>query len=385
MAERLAALGSMAAGMQHEINNPLASVVANVQFTLDALRASPSGIDSAAIPELVTALREATEGAERVRRTVEDLRHFSRSAEGVDAAIDVTTALDEAVRMTAHTVRHHAAVHREYGATPPVRAEEGQLARVFVNLLLHAAEATGDGGAENHTIVLRTRTDAQRRAVVEVADDGPGIASETLHRVFDPFFKTQDDDPAIGLGLAICHSIVSSLGGEIEVESEVGAGTTFRVSLPAAEPDRADAPRSAPTPPAHAAAPTTSPAAAKRARVLIIDDEAAIGRALRRLLVSEHDVTVESDARAALTRLATETFDVVFCDLMMPHMSGMDFYAALSSTAPEQAARIVFLTGGAFSPRSVEFLRDNTNVCLSKPFSRDSVTSAIRALVTASG
>jgi CheY-like chemotaxis protein len=360
--------------------------VANVQFTLDALRASPSGIDSAAIPELVTALREATEGAERVRRTIEDLRHFSRSAEGVDTPIDVTTALDEAVRMTAHTVRHHAAVEREYGATPPVRAEEGQLARVFVNLLLYAAQATGDGGAENHTIVLRTRTDAQRRAVVEVADDGPGIASETLHRVFDPFFKTQEDDPAIGLGLAICHSIVSSLGGEIEVESEVGKGTTFRVSLPAAEPALSGAPRSAPMAPAPAPATAPpSPAATTRARVLIIDDEAAIGRALRRLLVSEHDVTVESDARAALARLANEAFDVVFCDLMMPHMSGMDFYAALSSAAPEQAARIVFLTGGAFSPRSVEFLRDNENVCLSKPFSRDSVTSAIRALMTARG
>jgi signal transduction histidine kinase/BarA-like signal transduction histidine kinase len=378
MSERMAAIGTMAAGMQHEINNPLASVVANVQFALDALRSTSAGASAAEVAELVAALEDAREGAERVRRTVEDLRHFSTSSEGTDAPIEITAALEEAARMTAHAVRHHACVRRKYGVTPRVRAEEGQLARVFMNLILHAAQATGDGGAAQHTIVLATRTDAAGRAVAEVTDDGPGMPRELLHRIFDPFFAAAPEGSATGLGLAVCHTIVTSLGGEIDVESEIGKGTTFRVSLPAAEiPEEAPAPRPLPTipPPSH---PKGSRA---RGRVLVVDDEIAIGKAIKRILSHDHDVTLESDARAALERLDRESFDVVFCDLMMPNMSGMDFFEHLSTRAPKLAERIVFLTGGAFSPRSEQFLRASRNACLAKPFSRDSVSSIVRRMV----
>ncbi len=376
MTERMAAIGTMAAGMQHEINNPLASIVANVQFTLEALRNAKDGkLTPEHVAELVTALEDAAEGGERVRQSVANLRHFSRSAESAEAPLDVTVAIDEAVRMTAHAVRHHATVRKEYGAAPRVLAEEGQLARVFMNLLLNAAQATGDGGAANHTIVLRTRTDAAGRSVAEVTDDGPGMADETLHRIFDPFFTTALENAEIGLGLAICHSIVTSLGGDIDVYSELGKGTTFRVSLPPAKTFSPPAPRRSPTlpPPAR----TTG----QRARVLVVDDEIAIGKAIRRILVNDHDVTLESDARVALERLTHETFDVVFCDLMMPNMSGMDFFDALAMRSPDQAARIVFLTGGAFSRRSEEFLRESHNVCLPKPFSREAVSSVVRNMI----
>lgn len=377
MSERLAAIGTMAAGMQHEINNPLASVVANVQFALEVLRTKGTAASTEDVAELVTALEDASEGAERVRRTVEDLRHFSRSNETIDAPIEVTSAIEEALRITAHAVRHHAGVRREYGNAPRVRAEEGQLARVFMNLLLHAAQATGDGGAAQHTIVLTTRTDSAGRAVAEVTDDGPGMPSEVLHRIFDPFFTTALENSATGLGLAVCHSIVTSLGGEIDVESALGKGTTFRVSLPPAETRSATVPpRPVPSiPPARPKGSTT------RGRVLVVDDEVAIGKAIRRILANDHDVMLESDARAALERLDHETFDVVFCDLMMPNMSGMDFFESLSKRAPELAERIVFLTGGAFSPRSEEFLRASRNQCLSKPFSREAVSSVVRRMV----
>ena len=377
MTERLAAIGTMAAGMQHEINNPLATVVANVQFVLDALRASPAGASTEVIAELVNALQDASEGAERVRRTVEELRHFSRGAEAIELPIEVTSAIEDALRMTAHAVRHHATVRREYGTTPRVRAEEGQLARVFMNLLLNAAQATGDGGAEKHTIVLTTSTDAQGRAVAEVTDDGPGIAPEMIHRIFDPFFTTPLESSTMGLGLAVCHSIVTSLGGEIDVESVLGEGTTFRVSLPPADgcvDSRARAaarvlvrPSSAPT--------------ARRARVLVIDDEAAIGKAIRRVLSGQHDVTLETDARAAIERLGSESYDVIFCDLMMPKMSGMEFFDYVTAHWPAVAPRIVFLTGGAFSPRSEEFLRENRSRCLAKPFSREAVSAVVHSLL----
>ncbi len=380
MTERLAAIGTMAAGMQHEINNPLATVVANVQFVLEALRANATdaGAPRDVVSELVSAVEDASEGAERVRRTVEELRHFSRGAEAIERPIEVTSAIEDALRMTAHAVRHHATVRREYGKTPRVRAEEGQLARVFMNLLLNAAQATGDGGAAQHTIVLTTRTDAMGRAVAEVTDDGPGIAPEMIHRIFDPFFTTPLENATMGLGLAVCHSIVTSLGGEIDVESALGKGTTFRVSLPSAEA----APLARVEPAASSVAPPIS-ASTRRGRVLVVDDEAAIGKAIRRILSSAHDVTLETDARAAFDRLKSsgEAYDVIFCDLMMPNMSGMDFFAELSATVPALADRIVFLTGGAFSPRSEEFLRVNRNRCLAKPFSREAVTSMVHRLI----
>ena len=379
MTERLAAIGTMAAGMQHEINNPLATVVANVQFVLDGLRGNPKASHEE-IAELVSALEDASEGAERVRRTIEDLRHFSRGAEVIELPIEVTSAIEDALRMTAHAVRHHATVRREYGRTPRVRAEEGQLARVFMNLLLNAAQATGDGGAEQHTIVLTTRTDAKGRAVAEVTDDGPGIPPDKIDRIFDPFFTTPLENSAMGLGLAVCQSIVTSLGGEIDVESTVGKGTTFRVSLPSAD---AATPSVAPQPIAAAAVRAPTSTTARRARVLVVDDEAAIGKAIRRILASEHDVTLETDARAAFERIssADEAYDVIFCDLMMPNMSGMDFFEQVSARSSALAERIVFLTGGAFSPRSEEFLRVNRNRCLSKPFSREAVSAMVHRLV----
>lgn len=382
MTERLAAIGTMAAGMQHEINNPLATVVANVQFVLDALRADPPGTSPKELAELVSALEDASEGAERVRRTVEDLRHFSSGPETIELPIEITAAIEDALRMTAHAVRHHATVRRAYGKTPRVRAEEGQLSRVFMNLLINAAQATGDGGAEQHTIVLTTRTDASGRAVAEVTDNGPGIAPEMMDRIFDPFFSTPLENSAMGLGLAVCQSIVTSLGGEIDVVSEVGKGTTFRVSLPPAGVSASTRPGPVP------AAPPSVPAAAatsRRGRVLVVDDESAIGKAIRRILSGEHDVTLETDARSAFERLTHETFDVIFCDLMMPNMSGMDFFDQVAARSPALAERIVFLTGGAFSPRSEEFLRVNRNRCLPKPFTRDAVTSVVQRLLSPAG
>jgi len=377
MTERLAAIGTMAAGMQHEINNPLATVVANVQFVLDALRAAPQSASPDEIAELVSALEDASEGAERVRRTIEDLRHFSRGAEEIELPIEVTSAIEDALRMTAHAVRHHATVRREYGKTPRVRAEEGQLARVFMNLLLNAAQATGDGGVEQHTIVLTTRTDETGRAVAEVTDDGPGIAPEMINRIFDPFFTTPLENSAMGLGLAVCQSIVTSLGGEIDVESVLGKGTTFRISLPPAHASTSTRPG-----PIAAAAPSaTTGSTSRRGRVLVVDDEAAIGKAIRRILSSDHDVTLETDARSAFERLTRETYDIIFCDLMMPNMSGMDFFDQLAARSPTLAERIVFLTGGAFSPRSEEFLRQNGNRCLSKPFTRETVSSMVHRLI----
>lgn len=381
MAERLAAIGTMAAGMQHEINNPLATIMANIHYALDVIhgKAGRPPASLADLGEIAAALQDASEGAERVRRTVDDLKHISRGDDIDKRPIQLTAALEQAVRATANAVRHHATIRRDYAPAPPVVASEAELTRVFMNLILNAAQAMGDGDAEHHTILLTTTTDAVGRAIVEVHDDGPGIPNEVLHRIFDPFFTPHvpKQSPAVGLALSMCHAIVTSLGGEIEADSEVGRGTTFRVSLPPAPVTTSRAPTLPPARPGEA--PIAS--AARRGKILVIDDEPSIGKAIRRILIRDHDVTLQTDAREALVLLADETFDVVFCDLMMPRMSGMDFFDAVSRTAPPQAKKIVFLTGGAFSPRSEEFLQSIENPCLPKPFSREIVTSVVRSMV----
>ncbi|MEO7096664.1 MAG: ATP-binding protein, partial [Polyangiales bacterium] len=254
-----------------------------------------------------------------------------------------------------------------------VEGDDGKLVQVFTNLLMNAAQAIGDGAADANEIHIRTFTNAVGQAVIEIRDSGPGIAAEILPKVFDPFFTTKPVGAGSGLGLAICHSIITSLGGHIVVESAGGKGALFRVTLPPVRPSRSIPPQASaltPLPPA-----TTT----RRGKVLVIDDEVDVARAIARMLRSLHDVSIETDGREALSKIAAgSAYDIVFCDMMMPNLSGIQFYEALLAAAPEQARRVVFMTGGAFSPRSQEFLDAVGNVQISKPFSIDTVRSLAR-------
>jgi CheY-like chemotaxis protein len=207
---------------------------------------------------------------------------------------------------------------------------------------------------------------------VEVQDTGPGIPLDVIGRIFDPFFTTKPVGVGTGLGLAICRSTIVALGGEIGVESEPDRGTIFRVVLPPARaPDEA--------PPPRAAAPAP---AGRRGRVLIVDDEPRIGAMIRRILASEHDLTVLTSAQEALGRFEQgERFDAILCDLMMPEMTGMDLHAALATLAPDQADRMVLLTGGAFTPKAAQFLDRVPNVRLEKPFESANLRAVVRRLV----
>ncbi|HSO32689.1 MAG TPA: ATP-binding protein, partial [Labilithrix sp.] len=260
---------------------------------------------------------------------------------------------------------------REYGAVPPVEADESRLTQVFINVLVNAAQALPEGRSETNEIRLVTTTDAAGRAVIEVHDTGAGIRPEVMTRIFDPFFTTKPVGIGTGLGLSICHTIVTGLGGEISATSEPGRGTTFRVVLPAVSPRRHD-----PAPPADSAPAVTAPAA-----ILVVDDEPAVGTVLARVL-RHHDVTVVHAARTALDLLEAGTrFDVIFSDLMMPEMSGMDFYDELVRRHPEAARRVVFVSGGAFTPRAGEFLETVTNPRLGKPFDARAVRAVVQQLI----
>jgi two-component system cell cycle sensor histidine kinase/response regulator CckA len=370
LSERLASVGTMTAGMAHEINSPLAAVMSNLEFSLDELRGP---LDAAVVADVVEALSDALHAGRRVRSIIQDLKRFTRIDVEKRTVLDLPTVLDEAIKMTESQVRHSARIVREYATTPFVLADEARLSQVFVNLIINAAQAIDDGAASEHRIVVRTMVDDGGRAVVEVSDTGKGIPPDIVARIFDPFFTTKAVGAGMGLGLTICHRIIADLGGETLVDSEPGRGTTIRVVLPAAT-EQALLPVEDVRP---------APVAKRRGRVLVIDDEPAIGRAIQRVLGAAHDVVVETSARLALQRLAGEpNFDVILCDLMMPNLGGVDVFASLSASAPELAKRIVFLTGGATSARSDELLATTANIVLAKPFTSEALRRIVVDYVT---
>jgi PAS domain S-box-containing protein len=365
--DRMVSIGTLAAGVAHEINNPLAVVVANVGFAGDEIAGleqkirSDPGAAPARLAEIRDALEQASEAADRVKRIVRDMMIFARGDEERRTRVDVRAVLESSLSMVASELRHKAEVVRDFAEVPTVEASESRLGQVFLNLLVNAAQALPDGDAGKHKVRISTRTDAGGRAVVEVRDDGPGIPAEILPRVFDPFFTTKDVNVGTGLGLSVAHGIVSSLGGSIEVESEPGRGALFRVILPAA----------AAAPPSAAPASPVSPG--RRTRLLIVDDEPQLAASLRRLLGRDHEVVIAGSGREALELLGGEAFDLVLCDLLMPQMSGMDLHDAIRAARPALAERFVFMTGGAFTPRAREFLDAVPNARIEKPFAPEAV------------
>ncbi|MFZ5896278.1 MAG: PAS domain-containing protein [Myxococcota bacterium] len=369
VAERMASLGTLAAGVGHEINNPLTYLSANLALMDDELAARAGGGGSALdVEELRRMLADARDGVNRIVRIVRDLRSLSRS-EGVSRRpLDLHVVIERSLELADHEIRHRARVRRDFAPLPPVVADEGRLIQLFLNLFVNAAQAITEGAAEANFITITTRSAEPDYVVVEVSDSGKGMDGEIQERIFDPFFTTKKVGEGTGLGLPICHSIVSDLGGSIEVESTVGDGSTFRVRLPLGS-----------TSDKHASVPAPVPTQkANSLRVLVIDDEATVGRLLARILHG-HEVVVETRAADALARLRDrQHFDRILCDVMMPEMSGMDFYEELVRLDASLGKLVIFMTGGAFSARAAAFLASVPNVTVEKPF--DPV--ALRALIT---
>lgn len=354
LGERLASIGRLAAGVAHEINTPLSSVIANLALIAEELPRIENG--GGRMREFEEMIRDARAASERVRVIVRDLKTFSRGDEERVGPVELRPLIEATINMAWNEVRHHARLVKDYGETSRVHANEARLGQVVLNLLLNAAQAIPGGDEANHEIRILTR-DEGNSVLIEVRDTGVGIPPDAREHVFEPFFTTKPIGVGTGLGLSICHSIVVGFGGTIEVESEVGKGTRVRVLLPKAEV-RSIVPEASPEPPK-----------VRRARVLAVDDDPQLLRTIERVLARDHDVFSASGGREALARLSgPEAFDAILCDLMMPDMTGMELHAELSRTAPDKAAMMIFLTGGTFTSEAQDFLDGVKNARLSKPF-----------------
>jgi len=376
--ERMAAMGRVAAGVAHEINNPLTYVIGALDSAAERLREGRPD-------DLPGLLAEARGGAERVRRIVGDLRVFARARDEASGSCDAAAVARQAAAMVQNEIRHRARLELDVREAPAVGMPEHRLVQVLVNLLVNACHAIPEGRAGENRIGVAVRPEGGR-VVVEVSDSGAGMTEEVRTRIFEPFFTTRQVGEGMGLGLALCQAMVTEAGGEIEVVTAPGKGSTFRLRLqpaPAPHDPAAEAPPGAPaatTPPAPSAA-APAPAAQAPLRVLVVDDEPMVGRAVARLL-GGHQVDLATSGAQALELIrGGAAYQVVICDLMMPEMTGMDLRERLAAEAPDVAGRMVFLTGGAFTERARAFVDHGGVRVLEKPVD----VAALRAVVAEIG
>jgi PAS domain S-box-containing protein len=361
VAERLASLGTLAAGIAHEINNPLTFVIGNaycIERVLDRwselLEAHGEGAELANAREFVGDLRT---GGERIQRIVADMGAFGTSSLEPPSLVDPRASLEWALRVTGSALRHRAQLVLELGVVPPVRARESELGQVFLNLLVNAAQAIPDGEASTHSIRVTTRVDEHGRSTVSVHNSGEPIPDAVLARIFEPFFSTKPPGQGTGLGLTMCRRIVASLGGELTATNEAGSGVCFTVRFPKA---------------VSAHDPTSSSGVREieqQGRILVIDDDTGVLRLLQQLVGRKHEVVAVDSAASALQLLEKDQgFDLVLCDLMMPGMGGEELLKRIDQCWPELASSVVFMTGGAYTPASAAFLGSIPNQRIQKPF-----------------
>jgi PAS domain S-box-containing protein len=405
--DKLATVGTLAAGIAHEINNPTAFILNNLaqlvaqlgelraaKERVAALRgvADPQRPPSMAgdleavradidrfVVEAKDILRESIDGAERIRDIVKGMKGFTHVEDSAIAAFDLNQAVETALHLTLHEVRNRAQLVKELGADlPPVLGSRGRIQQVVINLVVNAAQAIEDGDAQANRITLATRRDGDW-VRLEVADTGKGIAPENLARIFDPFFTTKPAGVGTGLGLSICHEIVRSHGGDLRVESAVGHGSTFIVLLPVQSPLAAPAPATA-----AAQAPPAAAEPRRTLRILIVDDEEALLNSFQRMLRGSHAVVIAHGGRAGLEAMksATPPFEIIICDLNMPDIDGMHLHRYVAQASPGLERRIIFMTGGVHAPQALQFLQSVDNPRLQKPFSRHELDAAIAAILS---
>jgi signal transduction histidine kinase/ActR/RegA family two-component response regulator len=395
--DRLRTIGRLAAGLAHDVNNPLTFVLAN----LESLRESQQAIrrfirklrvdlatreaitphsfeqiaEDANLQELIDdasdMLTDCYKGMHRIQDIARSLGTFSRADEGHAEMLDITRIVDDACAMVFNQIRYRARLVKRFEPTPLIGAYPGRIAQALVNMLTNAAEAIEGGAYDKHRIVVSTRV-VDEHVVVAVSDTGAGIGDEHRDRIFTPGFTTKAHSGGMGLGLSACQRIANEHGGRLDVQHLPDGGTCFEMALPfdtgltVIERRRESQP--------------ISETPRKRSRLLIVDDDAMVLSALRRRLQGRYDVVTVLGGVEALARLSEDPlFDSIICDLTMPEVDGKSLYDAIKKEHPELVDRIVFMSGGAFTPRLRKFASAVSNPVLQKPVTREDLEAMISA------
>ena len=362
-AEKLAALGQTISGVAHELNNPLATILSWAERLGEKM------------PE-VSPLRQGLEiilsESERAARIVRNLLTFARKRQTTRAMVDINQVVRETLALRAYEQRvsNITVIDALASGLPQVFADGHQLQQVLLNLIINAEQAMLSTNGRG-VLVVRSWHDADQSAVIlEINDDGPGIAADVQPKIFDPFFTTKEVGQGTGLGLTVAYAIVHEHGGRIRLESRPKSGASFYVELPVTGVTR---PSQAPTP--------RSPLVNETAggSVLIVEDETALATAVTDALVDAgYLVTRAANGEEALEQVRTQAFDLVICDLKMPRLDGQAFYAQLSEAAPALARRIIFVTGDVAGTEAEKFLEGTGCKWLPKPFRLADLLKAVR-------
>ena len=393
--DRLRALGRLAAGIAHEVNNPLTFVLANLESLRESHQSirrfirklrvdlatqeaiTPQSFERIAtevnlqevIDDASDMLTDCYKGVHRIQDIARSLGTFSRADDDHAELIDITRIIDDACSMVFNQIRYRARLVKQFEPIPTLAAYPGRIAQALVNLLTNAAEAIEGGAYDKHRIVVSTRKEG-RDVVVAVSDTGKGIGQEHRDRLFTPGFTTKAHQGGLGLGLSVCRRVAEEHGGRLEVQHLEGSGTRFELVLPvdtglsAAEPCRESRP--------------ISDLPQERPRLLIVDDDAMVLSALRRRLRRRFETATALGGVEALAFLSEDSdFDSIVCDLMMPEVDGKSFYETVVEEHPQLAERIVFMSGGAFTPRLRKFAASVPNPVLQKPVSREDLEAIL--------
>ena len=392
-ADRMAAMGTLAAGVAHEINNPMTYVATNLELAHAMLPRMASWVRDASagdvdrrsakpllveLEDTIRALGQARDGAGRVRSIVRDLTLLSRAERTPDAALDLPTLIRSALQIGQSETRYRARVETEWGPLPTVSGDAGRLGQVFLNLLVNAAQAIPPGNVSQNSIRIRTFTAPDGRGVVEIRDTGHGIPPEHLSRIFDPFFTTKPIGKGTGLGLSTVLGIVKSHGGHIAVDSTAGKGTTFRIYLPAV-PDGT-------IPPLDVVS-VAAPSSTEQQTLLVVDDEENVRTTLQLLLETQtyRVMTAAQGAEALALYLAHRSeIRLVLTDLMMPVMNGLALVRSLRAIDPGLP---IIVSSGLTDPSALQELADEgITEILMKPCEASAVIGAVeKALQQAGG
>lgn len=399
--DRLATVGTLAAGVAHEINNPIAWILANLNFlkrhvktfqecvnTLRELAQDPASHQK--FPQLEALINdqkqqklllefdeivnESVQGAERIRDIVRNLKGFARVDDRDVTPVDIHEILNVAANMAYPEFKYRAKLETNFDTNlPKIPVNSGKLHQVFLNLIVNAAQAIPENNLQNNKIRIATHLEKDR-ICIDISDTGIGIPRETLSQIFEPFFTTKPVGTGTGLGLSICYEIIHKLGGEIRVQSVPKQGTIFSVHIPL-QP-AAKLPERSQSEIAHANSKT-------HLRVLVVDDEPYLLETIQQMLEDQHEVTIALGGRAALELLVKNVgaFDAVISDLCMPDVNGADLYRFLAEKYPELTQYIIFITGGVYNPVLKEFLSQVKNLCIEKPFTQEALLKMIDEVV----